>query len=183
MTTSPPTDTGIRRLVIGYTVACSGLLAVLALVVIYGLFINTTAFVASDSTETETPTRSIASSGWVAPPTSAPVDAGVDGAMTFTVRGFEVDAVGEHVVVYLTVTNVGDEPATFLGSYQTLKADGAVYHVDDEATSALGGGVAELVPGGKADVALAFTVPAGTVPAVVELHADSVSSGVELALS
>ncbi|MDQ2636532.1 MAG: DUF4352 domain-containing protein [Actinomycetota bacterium] len=177
------TDTDIRRLVIGYAVACTSLLAVLALVVIYGLFINTTAFVSTDSTETGTPARAIASSGWVAPPKSAPVDAGVDGGMTFTVRGFEVDAVGEHVVVNLTVTNVGNAPATFLGTLQTLKADGSVYHVDDEATFALGGGVAELAPGDHADVALAFVVPAGTVPAAVELHADPVSPGVELSLS
>ncbi|MGE2689130.1 DUF4352 domain-containing protein [Mycolicibacterium pulveris] len=182
MTTAPPTD-DVRRLVLSYAAACSALLAALVLVVVYGLFINETAFVAADDAETETAARPIATSGWVAPPKASPVDAGVDGPMSFIVRGYEADAAGEQVVVNLTVTNVGDAPATFLGTYQTLKADGAVYRIDDAATSALGGGVAELAPGDKADVALAFTVPAGTVPGTVELRADSVSAGVELALS
>ncbi|MGV0715817.1 DUF4352 domain-containing protein [Mycolicibacterium sp. XJ662] len=182
MSTAPPTD-DVRRLVISYAAACSALLAVLVFVVVYGLFINTTAIVAGEEFETETPAQAIATSGWVAPPKASPVDAGVDGPMSFTVRGYEADEAGERVVVNLTVSNVGDAPATFLGAYQTLKADGAVYSIDDEATSALGGGVAELAPGGKADVALAFAVPAGTVPGTVELHADSVSEGVELALS
>lgn len=183
MTTAPPTDEEIRRLIIGYALACSALLAVFALVVWYGLFINKTAFVAADEPETSTPTRGIATSGWVAPPSSPAVDAGVDGGLSFTVRGFEIEADGGRVVVNLTVTNVGDAPATFLATLQTLKADGAVYHIDDEATFALGGGVAELAPGDDADVALAFVVPAGTVPAAVDLHADPVSPGVELSLS
>ncbi|MGV0646374.1 DUF4352 domain-containing protein [Mycolicibacterium sp. XJ2546] len=182
MPTAPPTE-DVRRLVISYAAACSALLAVLVFVVIYGLFINTTAIVAGEEVERDTAARAIATSGWVAPPQASPVDAGVDGPMSFTVRGYESDEAGEHVVVNLTVTNVGDAPATFLGTYQTLKADGAVYYIDDEATAALGGGVAELAPGGKADVALAFTVPAGTVPGTVELRADSASAGVELALT
>lgn len=181
MTTAPPTDNDIRRLIISYTVACTALLAVLVLVIAYGLFINKAALVAGDEPETGTPTKEVAAGGWVAPPSSSAVDAGVDGDLTFTVQGFEVD--GSRVVVHLTVANVGNAPATFLGARQTLKADGAVYYLDDEATAALGGDRVELAPGAKTDVAMAFAVPEGAVPDAVELHADSASPGVELSLS
>ena len=80
MTTAPPTDNDIRRLIISYTVACTALLAVLVLVIAYGLFINKAALVAGDEPESGTPTKEVATGGWVAPPSSSAVDAGVDGA-------------------------------------------------------------------------------------------------------
>ena len=59
-----------------------------------------------------------------------------------------------------------------------LKADGTTYNIDDEATFYLDSGLAELPPGGQADVSVAFDVPAGTVPQAIELHGDPMSPGV-----
>jgi hypothetical protein len=95
----------------------------------------------------------------------------------------EKTAQGEFVIVNMTVLNSGDAPTTFLGTLQKLKAAGAVYNIDDEATFYLNGGLAELNPGDTADVGLAFDVPPGTVPEVLEVHADPVSPGVDIPLS
>ncbi|BBY80109.1 hypothetical protein H7I53_00425 [Mycolicibacterium pulveris] len=66
----PPTDHDIRKLIVSYAIACSALLTVLVLVVIYGVFINETAFVAPDHPETNTPTGEIVTSGWITLPSS-----------------------------------------------------------------------------------------------------------------
>jgi hypothetical protein len=94
----------------------------------------------------------------------------------------EKTAQGEFVIVHMTVTNTGAEPATFLGTYQKLNAGGTTYYIDDEATFYVGGGLAELAPGGQADVSVAFDVPPGTTPESIELHADPMGSGVQVPL-
>ncbi|MGB3351253.1 MAG: DUF4352 domain-containing protein [Mycobacterium sp.] len=141
------------------------------------------------------PTETSAEATTAAPPPAETGDV-VDGALAFTVHGTEVGstvvsadlpvektAAGEYIVVHMTVTNVSDAPATFLGTFQKLKAGGAVYSIDDEATFYTGGALAELNPGDQADVSVAFDVPTGTTPESIELHADPISPGVEVPLS
>jgi len=118
-----------------------------------------------------------------------------DGAFAFTVDTVEITpsvssiefpvdktATGEYVVVHMTVANISDEAATFLGTFQKLMAAGEVYSIDDEATFYAGGALAELNPGDQVKVAVAFDVPPGTDPEVIELHADPLSPGVEVSL-
>lgn len=167
---------------------------------------------ASDDPTTSTEaTPTTAGNGWGETPTETSTDATPsateeptptesgdpqDGTMAFSVLGIEVGptvvsadapiektAVGEFVVVHLTVTNVSDAPATFLGVFQKLKAGGSVYSVDDEATFYTGGGLVGLNPGDQAEVAVAFDVPPGTTPEAIELHADPMSPGVEIPLA
>jgi hypothetical protein len=123
---------------IWFGAACAALLAVLVLVVIYGVFMD--------------------------PPA-------------------EKTAQGEFLIVHMTVPNTGAMSATFLGTLQKLKAGGATYSIDDEATSYLDGGVADTNPGDTKDVAIAFDVPPGTTPDSIELHGDPISPGVEVPLS
>jgi len=193
-----------RQLIIRFGVACVALLAVLVLVVIYAAFIHkddsiqigapdttTTSKSASTTTSpTETATETDS-------PTTVPAAGEVtDGPLSFTVTGVErgttvtsddapveKTAQGEYIVVHMTVTDTGTDPATFLGNFQRLKAAGITYYPDDEATFYVGGGLAELNPGDSADVAVAFDVPPGSTPDAIELHADPVSPGVEVTLS
>jgi hypothetical protein len=193
-----------RQLIIRFGVACAALLAILVVVVIYAVLphrdstlqvgapstpsptsaTEPTSTSATSATETESPTE--------APPSGQATDAGI----TFAVSGVqtaptvqnedapvEKTAQGEFVIVNMTVLNSGDAPTTFLGTLQKLKAAGAVYNIDDEATFYLNGGLAELNPGDTADVGLAFDVPPGTVPEVLEVHGDPVSPGVDIPLS
>ena len=177
----------------------------LVVVVIYGAFINkndtiqiasgptstsesATPTTSSDSTESETETATES-------PTAASGSEATDGGLTFAVTGVDVapsvqyqdapvekTAQGEFVIVHMTVTNTGAEPATFLGTYQKLNAGGITYYIDDEATFYVGGGLAELPPGGQADVSVAFDVPPGTTPESIELHADPMGAGVQVPL-
>jgi hypothetical protein len=118
----------------------------------------------------------------------------VDGPLEFTVTGIESgptvsdptnefltkDAQGEFIVVRLMVRNTSPDPATFLGTFQKLNAAGTVYSIDDEASFYVGGGYAEIPPGGQVDVGVAYDVPPGTVPETIDLHADPISPGVQL---
>ena len=145
----------------------------------------------TDESTSSEPTESATES-----PTAAPGGGeATDGTVGFTVHGVEVGssvvsssapiektAQGQYVVVHMTVTNLGDQPATFLGTLQKLKADGTTYNIDDEATSYLDSGLAEIPPGGQVDVSVAFDVPPGTVPGAIELHADPLTPGVEVPL-
>ena len=208
-TVNPPqgaTD-GDRQLLTRYLTVCAGLLAVLVAVAIYAAFFNDEgpmrigAF--EDPTTTIMPTMSPttpADGDRDQTPTdtaTAVPDSGdyTDGALAFTVNAVEITpmvssadlpidktAVGEYVVVHMTVTNTSDEPATFLGTFQKLIADGEIYSIDDEATFYAGGALVELNPGDQADVAVAFDVPPGTDPEAIELHADPLGSGVEASL-
>ena len=83
----------------------------------------------------------------------------------------------------MTVLNSGDQPATFLGTLQKLKAGGTTYSIDDEATFYLNDGLAELNPSDSADVAIAFDMPPGTTPESLEVHGDPISAGAEIPLS
>nr|MCH9733802.1 DUF4352 domain-containing protein [Actinomycetes bacterium] len=202
----PPTGTvgPDRQLLVRYLMACAALLAVLVGVSVYAAFIaddDSTKFTVSDYPETTATTGG----GWgdsqngTATPTAVPafpeIGVATDGALAFSVDSveftpavssadFPIDktAVGEFVVVHMGVTNTSDEPATFLGTFQKLITDGAVYSIDDEATFYVGGTLVELDPGDQADTAVVFDVPPGTDPEMIELHADPLGPGVEVPL-
>lgn len=211
-TPPPSAPSGNRKLVAGYAAACAALLAVLIGVIIYGFFIRDSSDVeisAGDTTTSEATTEAPTTTGdggWGetsetetatdSPTTVAETGDATDGQLSFTVHGVEVGttvvssdapiektAVGEYIVVHMTVTNVSPDPATFLGTFQKLLAGGTTYNIDDEATFYVGGGLAELPPGASADVSVAFDVPPGTQAEAIELHADPISPGVEVSLS
>lgn len=205
--TPPSRDRGP---LLSYLVACAALLAVLVGLSIYGFVIkkdpgvqiasgtDTTTEASPTSTEStetssETPTESPTTAG---PTTVGPTGDVTDGPLSFTVHGIEIGstvvmsdaplektAVGEYIVVHMTVTNVGTDPATFVGMFQTLHAGGTTYPLDDEATAYLEGTFADLAPGQSADVSIAYDVPPGTPPEAIELHADPSTPGAEVPLT
>ncbi|MDT5185093.1 MAG: hypothetical protein QOI29_3251 [Mycobacterium sp.] len=197
-----------RQLMIWFGAACAALLAVLVLVVIYGVFIHKNDTIQASSgpstSKSATPTTSSGNGRGSSTETASesPTTASgsgpqaSDGGLTFAVTGTETapsvqyqdasvekTAQGEFLIVHMTVLNSGDAQATFLAALQKLKAGGTTYSIDDEATSYLNGGLAELNPGDTADVAIAFDVPPGTTPESLEVHGDPVSAGIEVPLS
>ena len=200
--TEPPAPVDNRNLIVWFSGAVAALLLALVLVAVYAFVIqkDETTDLSSPGgaetsqwtvTETETTTTETSPAEASPPP---PAAGAVDGPLEFTVTGVErgptvsdvtnelltKDAQGEFIVVRLTVRNTSPDSATFLGTFQKLKAAGAVYSIDDEASSYVGGGFAEIPPGGQVDVGVAYDVPPGTVPETIELHADPISPGVEL---
>ena len=197
-----------RQLMIWFGAACAALLAVLVLVVIYGVFIHkddtiqvssgpstsksatpTTSSGNGPGSSTETASESPTTASGSGPQAS-------DGGLTFAVTGTETApsvqyqdapvekiAQGEFFVVHMTVLNSGDAQATFLATLQKFKAGGTTYSIDDEATGYLNGTWADLNPGDTADVAIAFDVPPGTTPESLEVHGNPLSTGVEVPLS
>lgn len=205
---APPPAAGDNRksVLTWFVAACSALLLVLIAAIVYGFFIREnkgvqvatpdlstpTSETSTESTETtastETPTES---------PTAAPgTEEATDGPISFTVHGVEMGssvassdapiektAVGQYVVVHMTVANVSADPATFVGMFQTLTAGGTTYNIDNEATAYLGGTSADLEPGATADVSIAFDVPVDVQPETIQLHADPSTPGVEFTVS
>jgi cytoskeletal protein RodZ len=197
-----------RKLIIWFGSACAALLAVLVLVIIYGLFINkadTTSIsagpgstsksaAATTSTKSKTSTESTSESPTTASGSGAQAS---DGGLTFAITGTETassvkyqdapvtkNAQGEYIIVHMTVTNSGDAQGTFLATLQKLKAGGTTYSIDDEATAYLNGTWADLsAPGDSADLAIAFDVPSGTTAESLEVHGAPMSTGVEVPLS
>jgi hypothetical protein len=211
-TTAPETKppSGNRSLVTLYLAACAALLAVLVGLAIYGFIIKKdpsvqiaspgtdTTTEASESSEAPSETDGPGSSATPTNPPTAPAATGdaIDGPLSFTVHGIEVGstvvmsdaplektAVGEYIVVHMTVTNVGADPTSFVATFQTLHAGGAPYPLDDEATAYLEGTLAGLEPGDSADVSIAFDVPPGTPAEAIELHADPGTPGAQVPLS
>lgn len=199
-----------RQLIIWFGAACAALLAVLVLVVIYAVFIHKDDTVQASSGPSTSTSKSAAptsssGNGWgsgTETPSESPTTASgsgaqaSDGGLTFAVTGVETapsvqsqdapveqTAQGEYAIVHLTVSNSGDQPATFVGTFQKLKAGGTTFSIDDVATAYLNGTVAQLNPGDTSDVAIAFDVPPGTTPESLEVHGDPISAGVEVPLS
>lgn len=193
-----------RKLIIWFGAACAALLAVLVAVVIYGVLLNnsdTMQISAGPSTsKSASPTKSSSSEAETTSESpTAPSGSGgqaSDSGLTFAITGTETapsvqyqdapvskTAQGEFVIVHMTLSNSGDQQATFLGTLQKLNAAGTNYSIDDEATAYLNGTVAQLNPGDTADVAIAFDVPPGTSPDSLEVHGEPMSAGVEVPLS
>ena len=91
-------------------------------------------------------------------------------------------AQGEFVVVQMTVTNVGAEPQTYSGSFNTLFDGSTVYKSDDEAWLYFGKLPPRLNPGDSVDTGVVFDVPKGTEVQSIELHDGPTSAGVTVGL-
>jgi Domain of unknown function (DUF4352)/Protein of unknown function (DUF2510) len=198
--TEPLAPVDNRKLIMWFAGAVVALLLALVLVAIYAFVIHdedTVQIGAPTTTKTPEPTTTRAETPTDTTEPDAPIGTAPeasDGPFAFTVTGIESgktvtdptnefltkDAQGEFVVVRLSVVNTSTETATFLGTFQKLKAGGTTYSIDDEASFYVGGGFAEIPPGGQIDVGVAYDVPPGTVPESIELHADPLSPGVEL---
>ena len=188
-----------RQLIIRFGAVCAALLAVLVVVLIYALFIhrdNTLQVSAGPSSTTKSAAPTTTSGNGpggtgTETATESPTTAsgsgpqGTDAGLTFAVTGVETapsvqsqdapveqTAQGEYLIVHLTVLNSGDQPGTFVGTFQKLKAGGTTYSIDDVATAYLNGTVAQLNPGDTSDLAIAFDVPPGTAPESLEAHGD-----------
>ena len=199
-----------RQLIIRFGAVCAALLAVLVVVLIYALFIhrdNTLQVSAGPSSTTKSAAPTTTSGNGpggtgTETATESPTTAsgsgpqGTDAGLTIAVTGVETapsvqsqdapveqTAQGEYLIVHLTVLNSGDQPGTFVGTFQKLKAGGTTYSIDDVATAYLNGTVAQLNPGDTSDRAIAFDVPPGTAPELLEAHGDPVGAGVDIPLS
>ena len=198
-----------RKDMVLFGVTCAALMAVLIAVVIYAVFIhkdNTLAVSSGPKSTTKSAAPSTTSAnGWGGgtdttsespAPASGSGPRASDGGITFAVTGTETaasvksqdapvaqNAQGQYVIVHLTVSNTGDQPASFVGTFQKLKAGGTTYSIDDVATAYLNGTVAQLNPGDNSNVAIAFDVPAGTTPDSLEVHGDPTSAGADVPLS
>jgi hypothetical protein len=206
VSTGPPSDNG--RLLLTFGSICAALLAVLVGLTIYGFLIKKPADVQLSIPRGEPPTTQVpgdpGSTGGRSAPSTAPApnlaagptaDA-TDGPLSFKVHGIDVGttvattdsslektAAGEYIVVHMTVTNVGTDPSSFIGMFQTLHAGDARYSPDNEATAYLEGATVSLEPGASADVSIAFDVPTGTAGDAIELHADPSTPGAEVPLA
>ena len=122
-----------------------------------------------------------------------------DGNFAFTVTKVdsprksigEQTAQGIYVAVYLTATNIGDEPQQFWGFNQMLKdSAGREYKYDIEATGALDleqDGDFDftnswLKPDSSNKYAVVFDLPVCVQPAEIELHDSQDSDGVTVRL-
>ncbi|RDH76977.1 DUF4352 domain-containing protein [Mycolicibacterium moriokaense] len=200
--TEPPAPVDNRKLVLGFAGAVAALLVLLVLAAVYAFVIHKpdTVSVSAPSSQTSTTTTEETTTSQEASASEAPLPppaaGATDGPLTFTVDGVETgttitdseneflskDAVGEFIVVRLTVQNDSQDPGQFLGTFQKLNAGGQVFSIDDEATFYVGGGFVDIPPGAVVNVGLAYDVPPGTAPESVELHADPTGAGVVLPL-
>ncbi|OZC50745.1 hypothetical protein CH267_22050 [Rhodococcus sp. 06-621-2] len=122
-----------------------------------------------------------------------------DGKFGFVVTGVETgvttlgdnpylqkDALGQFVLVNVTVTNVSDRSQTYFGSNQKLiDTQGREFENDTmaainlEAETAIGG---DINPGLSRDITIVFDIPVDAVPATLEVHDSMFSGGAEIAL-
>lgn len=107
-----------------------------------------------------------------------------DAALAFQVTEIEppvkslgpATAAGEYRVLTVLVRNTDDEPRSCAGCDQTLVDDrGREYPAAAIPSSA-------VPPGDTVTVKVAFDVPVGTVPAVLEVHGSQSSAGAKVAL-
>jgi hypothetical protein len=118
-----------------------------------------------------------------------------DGGLEFIVNGVRLGpwissdqasytAHGRYVVVGLSVTNVGDQPETYMAIDQKLIVDGKQYDYAAEPTILLHtNATAQINPGIGISVLIAYDVPAGTRPGSIELHGAAGTSGVVVDLA
>lgn len=93
-------------------------------------------------------------------------------------------AQGEYILIHITITNIGNEPRGYFGSNQKLIDDqNREFTNDTRAEINVNEHLhADINPGNKLDVVLAFDVPVGAVPATLELHDSMLSGGAKVAL-
>lgn len=97
-------------------------------------------------------------------------------------------AQGQFVIVTLSVQNIGDRAQGFSPSNQKLiDTQGRSFESDSSAQIALGDSDIpvwdDINPGNAVDVSLVYDMPAGAVPARIELHDSMFSGGVTVELT
>lgn len=122
-----------------------------------------------------------------------------DGKFGFVVTGVETgittlgdnpylqkDALGQFVLVSVTVTNVSDKAQSYFGSNQKLIdiqgrefENDAMAAINLEAETAIGG---DINPGLSQNITIVFDIPADAVPATLEVHDSVFSGGAEISL-
>jgi hypothetical protein len=86
---------------------------------------------------------------------------------------------GEFVILDLSVTNTGDQAATYMSANQKLIINGKQYDDATEASVTLNGNaISQITPGLGIDTEIAFDVPVGANPGSVLLHESTLSPGV-----
>lgn len=98
------------------------------------------------------------------------------------------EAQGSHVLVHVTVRNVGTESELFTDSDQTLlDAQGREFTADTAAAMMnlpdSESFLTTINPGNSVDGVLVYDVPEGVAPASIELHGSMLSSGVLVSLA
>ena len=184
-----------RTLLIRWFTVCTVLLVALTVAVIYTLVSQAGGRdIAVSAPSPAGP--AVAPQAALTPDLAAPHGEWVDGPFAFRVDDIEVGttvssteapvektAIGQYIVVRLTVVNIGGATAYFHGTLQTLHAGGTAYAIDDEASIYVNGGYVEIPPGAEAHVGVAYDVPPATVPEILALRADPASPGVKIRLS
>ncbi|MBF6445728.1 DUF4352 domain-containing protein [Nocardia farcinica] len=95
-------------------------------------------------------------------------------------------AQGEYILVHVNVTNISDRPQTYFADNQKL-IDDQGRKFDNDAMAAINVSPESSIgspinPGNTMSVTIAFDVPPGTVPAVLEVHDSMFSGGAEVSL-
>jgi hypothetical protein len=118
-----------------------------------------------------------------------------DGGLEFVVKGVRLGpsissdhtsytAHGRYAAIGLSVTNIGDQPASYKAVDRKLNVDGTRYDYAAAPTSLLtGNATSQIVPGVGIDTLIAYDIPAGTRPESIELHGAPGTPGVEVELS
>ena len=185
-----------RTLLIRWFTVCTALLVALTVAVIYTLVSQAGGRDITVSAPSSPAGPAVAAQAAPTPDLTAPHGEWVDGPFAFRIDDIEVGttvssteapvektAIGQYIVVRLTVVNIGGATSYFHGTLQTLHAGGTAYAIDDEASIYVNGGYVEIPPGAEAHVGVAYDVPPGTVPEVLALRADPASPGVKIRLS
>jgi hypothetical protein len=124
-------------------------------------------------------------------PTGVPGSALHDGDLEFVVSEVGTPAnwrgdprpKGQWIIATMTVRNLDDQSQEFAANNQKLiDSDGHVYAADAEAAVSMNKSsmVVTMNPGDSVDMKLPFDVPAGTLPAALELHDSVFSDGVRI---
>ena len=177
--------------------------AVLAFLLLVGSCTGWADETSSSSSSTSSTRSSAAAVRPAAPATATAALAGSavrDGKFEFRVLGMSrateagdlsnpymiAKAQGEFIILTLSVTNIGNRPQSYFGSNQKLiDTAGREYGADSEAglwMNESDGVMSEINPGNSVQVRVAFDVPPGTEPAVLEVHDSMFSGGAEVAL-
>ncbi|MBY8859504.1 DUF4352 domain-containing protein [Nocardia sp. CA2R105] len=95
------------------------------------------------------------------------------------------DAQGEYILVHVDITNTAAAPQIYFADNQKLiDSQGKIYSDDSTAEVNLNPNLATTVnPGNHISVILAYDVPAGTTPAVMDFHDSAFSGGTKVALN
>ncbi|MEV3962966.1 DUF4352 domain-containing protein [Nocardia sp. NPDC050193] len=96
------------------------------------------------------------------------------------------EAQGQYVLIHTTVANIGDRPQSYFGTNQTLiDSQGRKFTNDSMAEINVNDSAivsADINPGNKIEVVIAFDIPADAQPVAIEFHDAMFSGGAVVAL-